>query len=75
MIDQETRAVIALAMMVDRYLARGPDGQKDHSFENPGEFAMLTLSEYGLMDLEPRGGRFTEKGRALLATMLPIPRS
>ena len=64
MTEAERRILLPLARMCDQYL--NDDGELDHKFMRAGETALAALSDHGLVTLGPRGGKWTETGKALL---------
>jgi len=66
MTDAERRLLHALANMCDQYLTDRRDGLLDHQSMMAGEEAVECLSQYGLVEPAPRGGRWTAAGRAIL---------
>lgn len=65
MTETEQQLLIALAGMCDQYLS-DKDGALDHLFMSAGEDAIALLIQYGLVQPGPRGGTWTEAGKALL---------
>jgi hypothetical protein len=63
--NAETAALLrALALMCEQYMT--DEGRIDHSCTSAGEEAVEQLIKYGLLEPCPRGGHWTEAGRALL---------
>lgn len=63
--DTETSAILkALALMCEQFLS--DDGRIDHICLSAGEEAVEQLIKHGLLEPCPRGGRWTDAGRALL---------
>lgn len=66
MTKEEERLLAALAGMCVQYLEQ--DGVLDHLWMGAGEDAMAILSDYGLIEVEGRGGTWTDAGQAFLAS-------
>lgn len=62
---ENTALLKALAWMCEQYMS--DEGRVDHSCMSAGEQAVELLVKYGLLEPCPRGGRWTEAGRALLS--------
>ena len=62
----EERMLEALAFMCRQYMEE--DGVVDHMWMGAGERATAILAEYGLLEMEGRGGTWTPKGKAFLAS-------
>jgi hypothetical protein len=67
---QDERLLHALGWMCVQYIggvdAEGRYLPLDHECMNAGEEAVALLAEYGLLELNGRGGEWTEKGKSLL---------
>jgi hypothetical protein len=68
MTEDEEHLLVALAWMCEQYLGSGKADWLDHMCMGAGEDAVALLVRYGLVDPSGRGGTWTEKGKALLAT-------
>lgn len=67
--ESRERTLAALALMVDQYLERRPDGFLDSYAMTAGEQAITILGEHGYMEVTIKGrifGRWTKAGEALL---------
>ena len=66
--EDERRLLYALALMCDQYLGEGHEGKRvlDHLWMGAGESAFEQLVAYGLLNVEGRGGTWTEAGETLL---------
>jgi hypothetical protein len=63
--NTDTTAVLkALALMCEQFMTE--DGRIDHCCMSAGEKAVEQLIKYRLLEPCPRGGHWTEAGRALL---------
>lgn len=65
MTNEEERVLAALAGMCVQYLEQ--NGVLDHLCMGAGEEAMEVLAYYGLVEVEGRGGTWTDAGRAFIA--------
>lgn len=52
--------------MCDQYLTTPGVAGLDHIYMSAGEHAVDLLAEYGLVEIDPGGGEWTEAGHALL---------
>ena len=68
MTDAERRLLATLAWMCEQYLGNGKGEWLDHEAMGAGEDAIELLARYGLVEPSGRGGRWTDAGRALLAS-------
>ncbi|MEO6216072.1 MAG: hypothetical protein ABI471_10380 [Sphingomonas bacterium] len=66
MTENEERMLAAIAWMCCQYMEE--DGVVDHMWMSAGENATAILVEYGLLEMEGRGGTWTEAGKAFLAS-------
>ena len=66
MTENEERMLAAIAHMCGQYMEE--DGVVDHMWMGAGERATAILVEYGLLEMEGRGGTWTEAGKAFLAS-------
>jgi len=66
MTANEERMLAAIAHMCGQYMEE--DGVVDHMWMSAGELATEILAEYGLLEIEGRGGTWTEAGKAFLAS-------
>ncbi len=66
--EEERHLLYALALMCDQYLGEDYDGKRvlEHMWMGAGESAFAQLVAYGLLDVEGRGGTWTEAGEMLL---------
>ncbi|MNL25231.1 hypothetical protein D3C87_1467060 [compost metagenome] len=67
--ESRERTLAALALMVDQYLERRPDGFLDSYAMTAGEQAITILGEHGYMEVTIKGrifGRWTKAGEDLL---------
>ena len=66
MTETEERMLAVIAHMCGQYMEE--DGVVDHMWMGAGERATAILAEYGLLEMEGRGGTWTEAGKAFLAS-------
>jgi hypothetical protein len=67
--DAERQLLIALAWMCQQYLGSPDSDGLDHECMSAGEQAVELLVKYRLVEPAGRGGRWTEAGKALLASI------
>jgi hypothetical protein len=68
MSEPESKALIALVLMVDQYMS---NGIIDNLAQHAGEMALQVLADHGLVTLQPGSYRFahwTDAGRQLLTS-------